>query len=143
MACNDDISNTCSDPIKATCVDYDGQLGANTNITDDCVNQNDVNKDLYDITDKVISDSDTSNLGELCITYTLTEGSILPKSVFEQHEVEICDVKTRVTDLENTDYANLDITGFGLDFECLVDPCGDPITTLSQLLQLLISKSCE
>ena len=39
MACNDNISNLCMEPIKATCVDYDGPLGENTTIKDDCVNQ--------------------------------------------------------------------------------------------------------
>ena len=105
MACNDDISNACADPIKATCVDYDGPLGENTKITDDCVNQNDVNQDLYAITDEIISDTDTSNLGALCITYPVTDGKILPKSVFEQNEIEICDLKTRVQELENKNYA--------------------------------------
>ena len=30
MACNEDISNTCMDPIKSTCVDHEGDLGVNT-----------------------------------------------------------------------------------------------------------------
>jgi hypothetical protein len=141
MACSDDISNICVDPIKATCVDYEGALGANTKITEDCVNQNDVNEDLYAITDEIIENIDASNLGNLCITYPV--GTITPKSALEQHEIEICDLQTRVTALENQNFADLDITGFGLNFSCLVDPCGAPITTLGQLLQIMINKDCE
>ena len=40
------------------------------------------------------------------------------------------------------DFGELDITGFNLDFDCLVDPCGDPITNLKTLLQLLINQAC-
>lgn len=143
MACNDNVSNICIDPIKAPCVDYEGPLGANTTITDDCVNQHQVNEDLYTITDNIIENQDTSNLGNLCLTYPVTDGKILPKSVFETHEQEICDLKDRVTTLEGMNFGELDITGFNLDFACLVDPCGDPITDLKTLLQLLINQACN
>lgn len=143
MSCNDTLSNTCPDPILSTCVDHEGPLGENTKIISDCVNQSDVNTDLYTITDEIISKSDTSDLGSLCITYPLTGSVILQKSVFIQNEIEICSLKNRVTAIEDRDYGDLDITGFDLDFGCLVDPCGDPITTQKQLLQLLISKACE
>jgi len=142
MGCND-ISNTCGEFIFSTCVQYEGPLGENTKIEEDCVNQHNVNEDLYAITDEIIDGLDTSALGELCLTYPVTEGKIFPKSVFEVHEVEICDLKDRVTVLEGFDYSTLNITGFNLDFKCLVDPCGDPIETLGQLLQIMIDKDCE
>lgn len=143
MACNDKISNICVDPIKSTCVDYEGSLGENTTIKDECVTQHEVNEDLYTITDNIIENQDTSELGDLCLTYTITDGKILPKSVFEVHEQEICDLKDRVQQLEGMDFGALDITGFNLDYQCLVDPCGDPITDLKTLLQLLINKACN
>lgn len=143
MSCKDKISNICVDPTLATCVDYEGPLGANTKIVDDCVNQHDVNEDLYIITDEIIDGLDTSTLGELCLTYPLTDGKVTPKSVFETHEIKICELDSRVDTLENFDYSTLNITGFDLDFKCLVDACGDPITTLGQLLQIMIDKDCE
>lgn len=141
MSCNK-ISNLCADPTLSVCVDHEAPLGVNTKIITDCVNQSDVNTDLYAITDEVIENSGTSNLGNLCVVYPLTEGVITLKSVNEQNEIEICNLKTKVTNLETFDYSNLDITGFTLDFKCLADPCGDPITKLGQLLQIIIDKSC-
>ena len=143
MACNDKISNICIDPIKASCVDYEGPLGDNTTIKDECVTQHEVNEDLYSITDTIIESQSTSELGNLCLTYPITDGKILPKSVFETHEQEICDLKDRVTVLEEMNFGELDITGFNLDFACLVDPCGDPITNLQQLLQIMINQICN
>lgn len=143
MACNDNASNVCIDSTLSNCVDHKGALGANTTITDDCVTQSDVNTDLYAITDKIIEEQDTSGLGNLCITYPVTDGKITLKSVVETNEQEICNLNTRVTALEGVNFANLDITGFNLNFECLVDPCGDPITTLGQLLQIMITQTCN
>lgn len=143
MACNDNASNVCINSILSNCVDYKGKLGNNTTITKECVNQTDVNEDLYTITDSVIENQDTSQLGNLCITYPVTDGKILLKSVFETNEQEICDLKNRVQALEDADFGNLDITGFNLDFACLVDPCEDPITNLKQLLQIMINQICN
>ncbi len=69
MSCNGDISNMCADPILTTCVDHEGALGANTKITDDCVNQSDVNTDLYAITDETIAGLDVSGLLVLVLLY--------------------------------------------------------------------------
>lgn len=143
MSCNNKISNLCIDSIKSGCVDNEAELGQNTKITETCVTQTNVNKDLYDITDEIITNSDTSDLGNLCITYPLTDGIITLKTVNSVNEQEICNLKDKVTELENKDFSSLDITGFGLDFNCLVDPCGDPITTLGQLLQILINQTCN
>jgi len=143
MACNDKESNICIKPILATCVDYRGSLGENTNIEDNCVNQHDVNIDLYSLFDSLIENQSTSELGQLCLNYPVTEGKIFPKSVFKVHEEEICTLKDKVYDLENRNFGELDITGFNLDFSCLVDACGDPITDLKTLLQLLINKTCN
>ena len=143
MACNDDISNICIESTLDSCVDVTATLGENTKIVEGCVSQKDVNNDLYIITDEIITNSNTSQLGNLCISYPITSGKITLKSVFETHETEICNIKDRLNNLENQNIANLDITGFGLDFNCLSDPCGDPITTFGQLLQILINKTCD
>lgn len=143
MACSDKISNICVNPIQSTCVDYKGPLGTNTTIKDECVTQHEVNEDLYSITDSITENQDTSDLGDLCLSYPVTGGKILPKSVFEAHEQEICELKDKVQALEDMDFGNLDITGFGLDYQCLVDPCGDPITNFKTLLQVLINQSCN
>lgn len=141
MACDDKVKLTCGEVFPATCVDFEGDLGANTKITDDCVTIEETTEDLYEITDEIISDLDTSELGTLCITYPLEDGLIKPKNVFKQLEEEICNLQTQLGTA--TDLENLDITGWSIDLECLSDACNDPITTLGGLLQALVTKVCE
>lgn len=141
MSCND-ISNLCADPILATCVDYLGDLGVNTNITEDCVNQKDVNEDLYGLVDQLISDIDVSSITSTCIT-------IPPNSTIAEivalYEAKICELEGEMTTLQNIDYSTLDITGWGLTIPaCIADPCASPPTTLGPLLQAIMdNRNCS
>lgn len=137
MGCNN-ISNLCADPILSTCVDYEGPLGENTKITEDCVNQSDVNQDLYAITDEIIVDIDVSTLTSTCIT--IPANSTVAE-VVALYETKICELNTKVITLENIDYSTLDITGWGLTIPtCIADPCGSPPTTLGPLLQAVMDQ---
>lgn len=142
MSC-DKISNICAETILSTCVDHEGELGQNTTIEDGCVTQYDVNKDLYKLTDTLFNNLSTEGLGNLCIDYDITDGKILPSTIFSTNEVEICSLKDRVLSLESFDYSTLNISSFNLDYACLEDPCNNGLNTLKPLLQSLINKSCE
>lgn len=133
-------SNLCPDPIDAKCLDYSGDLGSSTTITASCVDQHMVNEDLYSIVDDINGKLDTSELGDLSITFPDTGGVISFKDVIAQYEIEIDALKTKVTALENTLACNLDITNCDISFGDLVDPCGEPITTLGQALQVLFNQ---
>ena len=138
MACNDDISNTCADPILATCVDYEGPLGANTKITDDCVNQNDVNQDLYAITDEIITAIDVSVIVGDCITIPV-DATIA--NIVGLLKDKVCELDTKVTTLENTDYGTINITEFGLTIPtCIADSCANPPTTLAEWMQVMMDQ---
>ena len=138
MGCNDSISNLCADPILATCVDYEGALGANTKITDDCVNQNDVNEDLYAITDEIIEGLDISGLTSTCITIP---ANATIAEVITLYEAKICELDSEVTTLQNINYANIDITGFGLTIpSCIADSCANPPTTLAEWMQVMMDQ---
>lgn len=141
MGCGHKIKETCGDTIYATCVDYEGTLGDNTKITDSCVTIEETTEDLYEITDEIIAGQDTSELGNLCLTYPLTEGVVLVKSVLEVHEEKLCELETSIADLSNLE--NVDITGWtGLDLSCLNGVCATPPTTLGELLQALTNQVC-
>lgn len=144
MGCNQSTSNLCAEDISSRCVDYDGPLGDNSNITESCVDQYAVNEDLYGITDSIVSSSDaTEDLSSsTCLTYPLTGGVVPVKAALKVLDEATCDQEGRIQTLENKDYSSLDITGWGLSFGCLTDPCGDPITTLGQLIQIMINKDC-
>lgn len=141
MGCCNKTSNLCADPVNAVCVDYEGELGENTKITSDCVNQSEVNIDLYTILDEQIKASDLSGLGKACIKYPLIEGKVNLTSVVTQHEKEICLLKEGLQAIQSS--GEMPIQGWGIDFKCLVTPCGDDIKTLKELLQSIINKTCE
>ncbi len=142
MSCTK-TTNTCGDTMFTTCIDHEGKLGNNTKITQPCVTQSDVNDDVYKLLDNIIEDTDTTTLGESCINYDIVDGKVKLKSVFEAHEQELCRHKNRIIELEQKDYGELDITSLNLDFKCLVDPCGEPITKLKTLLQIIINETCS
>lgn len=138
MSCKDKISNLCVDPIYSTCVDYEGPLGANTKITEDCVNQFDVNGDLYAITDEVIAGLDNSALTSTCITIPANSTTA---EIIALYEAKICELDTEVTALQSIDYSTLDITGWGLTIPpCIADACNNPPTTLGTLLQVIMDQ---
>lgn len=142
MGCKDKVKETCGDVTYSTCVDFEGNLGTNTKITDDCVTIEETTEDLYQITDEIISDLDTSNLGSLCINYPLEDGVIKPKAVFEAHESKLCELEQSIVDL--SDLQNVDITNWtGLDLSCLNGVCNTPPTTLGKLLQVLTTRVCN
>lgn len=146
MGCREETSNICIETTDARCVDYTGKTNSRSEIKTGCVNQHMVNEELYTQIEGLSSEIDTGipSLTETpCIEYTQTDGKVLPRTVMKKHREEICSLKDRVHTLEVTNYAEMDITDFGLDFKCLVDPCGDPITNLGQLLQIIINKSCN
>lgn len=135
MACKD--TNICNEIVNSTCVEYRGKLNNDTTIISKCVDQKMVNEDIYDQLQLFYDDLDISELGELSITFPLGASF---KDIIKQYEIEIDALKTRVTALENIDYCNVDITSCGISFGTLVDPCGDSITTLGQLLQTLVAQ---
>ena len=145
MSCIDKIENICVEPSDAKCTVYTGKRGVNPKTTDPCMNQHDVNKELYNSLDEIHHSLDTgyNPLEENCIEYPIEGGKVNTKDILITHRDEICTLKEKVFDLESANLHNLDITSANLDFKCLVDPCGDPITKLGQLLQIMINKVCS
>lgn len=138
MSCNGDISNKCGETIFASCVDYEGNLGANTKITEPCVNQQMVNEDLYSITDDVITAQDVSAIASTAITIpaNATIAQIVALLVAKVDEFE-----TEITALQNIDYGAIDITGFGLTIPaCIADSCANPPTTLAEWMQVMMDQ---
>lgn len=135
--CND-ISNLCADPILTTCVDHEGVLGDNTKITKDCVNQKDVNEDLYAITDETITAIDVSAIVADCIT--IPEGANIA-DIVGLLVTKVCAQDAQITALESIDYGSIDITGFGLVIPaCIADSCDNPPTTLAEWMQVMMDQ---
>lgn len=132
--------NICMESIDSKCIEVNSELGNNTKITSNCVNQEMVNEDLYVITDDIISDLDTSELGNLSIAFPTVNEKIPFKEVIKKYEEEIDNLKTEINNLKNINYCNIDITSCGISFGPLVDDCGEPATTLGDVLKILFNQ---
>ena len=142
MGCGNKIKETCGDTMYATCVDFEGTLGVNTKITDSCVTIEETTEDLYVITDEVIAGLDTTELGQLCMTYPLEGGVVKPKAVFKALEAKVCELDTALQNLNNL--KEIDITSWNLiDLGCLSDACSNPIITLGEWVQAVTTQICN
>lgn len=138
MGCNNKIKHTCGDSLKAECVDYEGEVNPQSGlINDSCLSIEETTQDIYNQLEQI----DVTDIDD-CLNYEEIGGKILINSAVKTHGEEICAIKQQITALQNTAICNTIITGCNLDFKCLVDSCGDDITTLGQLLQAMIDKIC-
>lgn len=135
----------CGTRTPASCVFYNLELPdiSKLKILDDCITIEETTDDIYQMLEYVFDHLNTEELGKKCLTYKTTknryrpnENVILIKDVLLKLEEEICKFKDR--DCSEIDKCIID----KLDFKCLVDPCGENISSLSQLLQILINEIC-
>lgn len=136
------LKHKCGIKTPATCVFYDLTLPelSKLSILEDCISIEDTTSDTYSLLQSVFQSVDTTGLGEKCLTYEKTkniykptEDVVLVKTVLLKFEEKICEL------LETSDEED----GLNLDFKCLVSPCGEQITSLKDLLQVLIDEVCK
>ena len=143
MSCKSKIKNTCGDKTYATCVFYKTQLPSWSELlSESCVVTEETTTELYKEVTKLRNKTNFSTLTTTCSEITIEEdaGEVTPLSFARTVITVLEGIKCPVTtDLITND---IDISGYGLDFKCLVDPCDDPIVRLSQLLQIMIDKAC-
>ena len=131
------------DTSYATCIIVESTPNPQSSLLDvECISQQDFNEDVYEQLENIQTQSDLSELGELCLTYTTVEGKLFVKNALLKMESEICSLKEDVETLKTTDILDKSIIGLGLDLECLTDACSGTITTYRELFQALVTKSC-
>lgn len=131
------------DTSYATCIITETTPNSQSSLIDsECISQQDFNEDVYEQLENIQTQSDLSELGELCLTYTTVEGKLFVKNALLKLEEEICSLKENVETLKTTDILDKSIIGLGLDLECLTDACSGTITTYRELFQALVTKSC-
>ncbi|AGO47589.1 structural protein [Cellulophaga phage phi4:1] len=133
MSCKDKYSNRSIIITNAKEVDYEGPVGVTSTLSDDCINQHEVNGDLYTIVDNHDSQLKVTHLSADYNTLEFTE-------VIKKYEEEIADLKQEVLILKTTPLCDLNILSCGIDFGDLSDDCGDPITTLGDALKALFNQ---
>jgi len=132
------IKYSCSgDAVFATCTSYESDLPEFSEISG-CPNIEETTTELYELVGELRDQTDLSELGEKCISYTKVEGKIFVKNVLLKMEEEICTLRERADELENTDICDKDITSCNFDFGTLVDSCGEKPQTLGATIQLIL-----
>lgn len=128
--------NTCGPKQYATCVYYELDVPSISSLTnEDCITIEQATKDLYDLVLQQSQNIDVSSIQTDCLEDLPEDYTIV--DVVKAQKEKICELETKVTTLENQDICDLSIENCDLDLTGLVDECGDPVTNLGQLLQLL------
>lgn len=140
--CDKEIRYTCGKKVNARCVDYEGDHSECSELN--CCDKPTVHDTLEDISNQlttICQSIDVSALGEDCLNYEGTPVTV--KDVLLKLEQEVCDLKDRIQEEENCPTVfQQDISCLNLNYECLSDPCGDPPSNLTELLQSMITQIC-
>lgn len=146
MNCNPSPEVTCPDTIYDSCVKVTVDVPACLQIQGaTCYRQSEVNTQVFNkvcaldasVTSILNSISGTGSNPILvtglknCDNSTKTPATI--NATFQDLYTKICNLKADLS-LPLND---------AIDTKCLVDPCGDPISTLGELLQAIVNKVCD
>ncbi len=138
MNCNNKPEIFCGSIVNDTCVKVvtiEPEFACFLDI-DGCYRQSEFNSvvgtkvcQMSSTLDTIVEGIDLSSL-EGCEGITPVKQTV--KQEFQNVYNILCELKTDL---------GLPITG--IDVKCLVDPCGNPISTLGQLLQAIVDKLCD
>ena len=146
MSCINKVKNTCgSNQNYAICTKYEGTVPDWSELVDeDCIVLEETTQELYDEVTKLKEQTDLSDLTSSCDNFVLTDDADLGFPTVKTFATDVTSaLATLLCPEANSDEATeVDISGWNLDFGCLVDPCDAPITKLSQLMQILINAHC-
>ena len=133
--CNQ-VKDTCGTSLLASCVRYESNTNATSTLKEDCaLSIEETTEDIY----KQLNEIDLTTLGDKCLTYvTGIDNKTIVKNVLFKYEEEICQLKTKVGELQNTMFLNSSIVGGGLQVGALVDNCGNPPQTLKDILNIIL-----
>mgnify|MGYP003609290505 FL=1 len=138
MGCCDETNAkfNCGERIPSACVFYKKYFPSYSTLDKNCATIEETTEELYKNQEYILRSIDTSKLTEDCIDYPTVEingeDKILIVDILQKIQDEICEMKE-----ESTEDNSLE-----LDFKCLVSPCGETITSLKDLLQVLINEIC-
>ena len=127
------------DTSYATCIIVESTPNPQSSLLDvECISQQDFNEDVYEQLENIQTQSDLSELGNLCLNYVEVGGKIFVKNALVKMEEEVCSLKNKTEALENVDICNKDITSCNFSFGNLTTACGDQPQTLGEVIQLIL-----
>jgi hypothetical protein len=142
MTCQNKIKSTCGGKkMYSTCVFEEMDFPSwSTLYAESCVVQSEINAEVYSELSDIRIAIDVSTLATTCFDIdTTATNEITAATAITTLIREVAALKCPLpTDIPN----DLVITTWGINFLCLEDACGIPITKLSSTLQLLINQVC-
>jgi len=93
--CGNTKKSTCGARKNSACIDYDGILSEQTEITSQCVDVEQVLVDVTTLIDKLFSESDLTELENGCITLPTT---LNVKNLFQTIITFMCEQQTTITE---------------------------------------------
>lgn len=140
MGCCDDRKNSCGIRTPAICVSYKGYLPKYSKLEENCLTTEETTDDIYHLIDWIKESVDLKDYDPDCLDIDKVEDiyfedkeRFLIKDVLKKLTEKVCALE---------DEHEVDDT-LELDFKCLTSVCGDPITSLKDLLQTLIDEVCK
>lgn len=138
MACNNKVSQKCGSTVYAPCVKYELEVPEISSLFEEgCLSVEDTIDDIYNLVDDVYEGINLSGLGTKCLTYI---PAAKVKDILIKYEDEICTLKTKVQTLETTAICDTLITSCDLDLTGIVDQCENPVTTVGQLFNYILTQ---
>jgi len=136
MNCRPAPENTCGTLLNDSCVVITGSWPFPCEApVSGCYRQSEFNEyvgpKLCTLSGYVTTLRSSVDLSTLTGCASLTPVKTTVHAEFQNLYTAVCSLKTDLS---------LPITG--IDTKCLVDPCGDPITTLGELLQAMVDAIC-
>ena len=140
MSCKKKIKHTCGTRTPASCVFHDIDIPEYSNLSDEeCLTADETTEDLYKLITSIRESLDLTEFEKSCLDLTKVKDTYnkdsvyLVKDVLQEMNTEICNLKEGKEEEDE----------LSLDFKCLVDTCGTPISSLKELLQVLINEVCK
>lgn len=145
MRCNDNYgpSSTCGHRTPAVCVRYNSDIPPYSKLNrEDCHNLEEAIEDLYELitalrhkTDMTGYDPDCIEIDKKNTVYDRERSTYMIKDVLEGVTNKLCEIEEKLS-VESDG-------GMELDFKCLKTECGNNITSLRDLMQVLINEICN
>ena len=107
-----------------------------------CLDQEQVNDDVYVQLEAIQTNSDLTELIEQCLDYVLVGGKLFVKNALLKQGEEICALKAEIETLKNRQLCDTPITECLEDFSCLMAPCDGTILTLKDWMIAVQTKIC-
>lgn len=144
MSCNNKIKQTCGSKVYSACVPYEKEIPEFSELSGEgCITVEDTTEDIYKHLKDLKEEIGLSSLGQLCLTYVPNGQVAKVKDILSKYEEEICNLKEKVKDLEETSICDKVISKCDIDLTGISDQCDNPIVTLSDLFNYLIIKVNE